>query len=153
MVGTEVPCVPKVCAYITRNGRELLTFEANGHDGLQVPKGTIEPGESPLEALHREVAEESGLTELESTRRLAEDVWVRRLSPPKLYRRHFFHVSVEEDRDRWTHVVTGDGEERGMEFEYAWRELPPARDFALSLDDYVDRLEPVALRPQATESR
>ncbi|WP_049892601.1 NUDIX hydrolase [Natronococcus jeotgali] len=141
MVGTEVPCVPKVCAYITRNGRELLTFEADGHDGLQVPKGTIEPGESPREALRREVAEESGLTELGSITRLAEDVWVRRLSPPKLYRRHFFRVSVEEDRDAWTHVVTGEGEERGMEFEYAWRELPASREFALSLDDYVDRLE------------
>jgi putative (di)nucleoside polyphosphate hydrolase len=146
MLGSDVPCVPKVCAYITRNDRELLAFEADGHDGLQIPKGTIESGESPLEALRREVEEESGLTELQSIRRVANDVWVRRLSPPKLYHRHFFHASVDDDRDAWTHVVTGEGEERGMEFEYSWLELPSSRDFVLALDDYLHLLEPTSPR-------
>ncbi|WP_306058365.1 NUDIX hydrolase [Natronococcus wangiae] len=141
MVGSEVTSVPKVCAYITRNGCELLVFEGPDRGGLQIPKGTIESDESVREALRREVEEESGLTALRSIQHLASDVWMRRRSPPKLYERHFFHASVDVDRDEWTHVVTGEGEERGVEFEYFWHELPSTRDFALALDDYVHLVE------------
>jgi putative (di)nucleoside polyphosphate hydrolase len=147
MFGSPIPCVPKVCAYITRDDRELLTFEGDGHDGLQIPKGTVDPGESLREALHREVEEESGLTALQSVRHVRSDVWVRRLSPPKLYQRHFFHARVDDDRDEWTHIVTGEGEERGKPFEYAWQQLPADREFALALDDYVDLIDPIPVRP------
>ncbi|WP_394348256.1 NUDIX domain-containing protein [Natrinema pallidum] len=103
MYNSVVPCVPKVCAYLTRNGCELLVFEGPGHDGLQVPKGTIEPGESPRDALEREVWEESGLTTLQNVEHLTSDVWTRRRTPPKRYHRQFFHAEVDTDRDTWTH--------------------------------------------------
>jgi putative (di)nucleoside polyphosphate hydrolase len=147
MLDADVPCIPKVCAYITRNDRELLTFESDRYDGLQIPKGTIEPGETPPEALGREVEEESGLTGLQSVRRLTTDVWVRRLSPPKLYQRHFFHATVDDNRDEWTHIVTGEGEERGKAFEYTWRELPADHEFALGLDDHLHLVEPIPVQP------
>ena len=137
MYNSVVPCVPKVCAYLTRNGHELLVFEGPGHDGLQIPKGTIEPNESPRDALEREVWEESGLTTLQNVEHLTSDVWTRRRTPPKRYHRHFFHAEVDVDRDTWTHVVTGDGAEQGAEFTYFWLELPTTREFALALDDYV----------------
>ena len=141
---SEATYVPKACAYVTREARgdrELLVFEGPEHEGLQVPKGTIEPEENPREAVRREIAEESGLDTLESTRYLTSDVWTRRESPPRLYVRHFFHAVVEESRDEWTHVVTGDGEERGAEFEFSWIELPADDEFALALDDYVHLLQ------------
>lgn len=141
MVGSEATYVPKVCAYITRDERELLVFEGPNHDGLQIPKGTIESGESKREALRREVNEESGLGTLHSVRHVVSDVWIRRRSPPRFYRRHFFHASVDDAPDEWTHVVTGAGEERGVEFDYFWQELPPSRTFALGLDDYVHLVE------------
>lgn len=130
--------VPKVCAYITRADGKLLVFEGAGHEGLQVPKGTVEAGEDPREALFREVVEESGLGALNSTSHVATDVWTRRLSPHKRYVRHFYHATVYEPRDSWTHVVTGDGEEAGEAFEYQW--VDPAgvdQEFALALDDYL----------------
>lgn len=141
MVGAATTYVPKVCAYITRNERELLVFKGPNHNGLQIPKGTIESGESKLEALRREIKEESGLTALRPIRHVASDIWIRRVSPPRFYRRHFFHTSVDDAPDEWTHVVTGDGEERGSEFSYFWHELPSNRTFALALDDYVHLVE------------
>lgn len=137
----SVSYVPKACAYITRGDRELLVFEGPEYEGLQVPKGTIEAGESLLTALQREVKEESGLSTLGSVQHLTSDVWMRRCLPPKFYRRHFFHARVDDDRDEWTHVVTGDGDERGAEFECFWLKLPSNREFALALDDYVHLVE------------
>jgi len=130
----------KVCAYVTRGGDELLAFDGPGHDALQVPKGTIEGDERPRAALAREVREETGLDPERSATHLASDVWTRRLTPPRHYVRHFYHVPVDEPRDEWTHVVTGTGEEAGAEFEFQWVELPTTESFALGLDDYLPAL-------------
>ena len=134
--------VRKACAYVTRGEGELLVFHGPEHDGLQIPKGTIEDGEDLRSALFREVREESGLSALGNPRHLASDVWTRRHDPPKRYVRHFFHARVHEPRERWTHVVTGEGEERGAEYEFTWLDLSAAtgREFALELDDYVHLL-------------
>ncbi|WP_255149175.1 NUDIX hydrolase [Halorarius halobius] len=140
MDDTAVTHVEKACAYVTRNGSELLVFEGPGHEGLQIPKGTVEGGESPREALYREVIEESGLATLGRVRHLATDVWTRRRSPPKRYVRSFYHAPVHEPRDEWTHVVTGEGDERGVEFAFSWVELPADRQFALDLDDHIGSL-------------
>ncbi len=55
--------VEKVTAFVTRegvNGRELLIFR-HPLNGLQLPAGTVEEGESPETAVMREAAEETGL--------------------------------------------------------------------------------------------
>jgi 8-oxo-dGTP pyrophosphatase MutT (NUDIX family) len=129
--------VPKVCAYLTRDdATQLLVFRSSEHDGLQVPKGTVEPSEPLDAALAREVTEESGLA-VDGARRVASDVWTRRNGPLKKYVRHFYHADIDECRDRWSHVVTGHGEERGRTFDYFWVDLPTDESFALSLDDYL----------------
>jgi ADP-ribose pyrophosphatase YjhB (NUDIX family) len=137
MSGEETTHVKKACAYITRNGSELLVFEGPGHDGLQIPKGTVEPGESPREAAYREVVEESGLATFGRLEHLTTDVWTRRESPPRRYVRSFFHAPAHEPRDAWTHTVTAGGAERGKQFEFSWVELPTEATFALDLDDYL----------------
>lgn len=141
-MATQITHVRKACAYVTRGNGDLLVFRGPEHDGLQIPKGTIEAGEDSQSALFREVREESGLSTLEEPRHLASDVWTRRHDPPKRYVRHFFHATVHEPREEWTHVVTGEGAERGLEYDFTW--LDPAsisgREFALELDDYVHLL-------------
>lgn len=51
---------PGVYALLPRNGSVLLTFQAEPLPELQLPGGGIDPGETPLAALHREVLEETG---------------------------------------------------------------------------------------------
>lgn len=133
----NVTYVHKACAYITRKTGELLVFEGPGHEGLQIPKGTLETGESPREGLFREVREETGLENLHGARHVTTDVWTRRRSPPKRYVRHFFHATVHEPRDEWTHTVADGGEEHGSEFEFEWVDPTTRREFALDLDDYA----------------
>lgn len=51
---------PGVYAVLPRGGRLLVTHQAEPIPELQLPGGGIDPGESPLRALHREVCEETG---------------------------------------------------------------------------------------------
>ena len=51
---------PGAYAILPRDGQLLLTYQAAPHDEVQLPGGGIDPGESPLRALHREVFEETG---------------------------------------------------------------------------------------------
>ena len=47
-------------AVLPRGGRVLLTWQGGIHNELQLPGGGIDPGENPVQALHREVFEETG---------------------------------------------------------------------------------------------
>jgi 8-oxo-dGTP diphosphatase len=51
---------PGVYALLPASGRLLVTVQADPGPELQLPGGGIDPGESPLAALHREVYEETG---------------------------------------------------------------------------------------------
>lgn len=59
---------PGVYAVLPRAGRLLLTYQDDPHYELQLPGGGIDPGESPIHALHREVLEETGWTIARPTR-------------------------------------------------------------------------------------
>jgi 8-oxo-dGTP diphosphatase len=117
----------RVLAYITRDtdrGRELLVFE-HKHEpeaGDQVPAGRLDPGEELEPALLREIAEESGLTDVRVVGELggSEDHYESR------YENRGFHVVSDDDLpDRWEHVVYGDGDDAGLTFEYRWIPLAP----------------------------
>ena len=51
---------PGAYAILPRDGQLLLTYQAAPHFEFQLPGGGIDPGESPIQALHREVFEETG---------------------------------------------------------------------------------------------
>ncbi|NJM44550.1 MAG: DUF924 family protein [Brachymonas sp.] len=56
-------CVrPGVYAVLCLDGDVLLTYQEEPDAEFQLPGGGIDPGESPLRALHREVFEETGWT-------------------------------------------------------------------------------------------
>ena len=53
--------VLKACACLVDPVGRLLVFDHPEDGGMQLPKGTVEPGESPEDAVRRELLEESGI--------------------------------------------------------------------------------------------
>jgi len=134
MTMTDPPDVPKVLAYVVRTARtisgdrELLVHEHRDapEAGVQVPAGSIEPGESPLDAVRRELSEESGLRFDAPPTLLRVYRWHNEFTG-RWNRRHVF--LFEADRplpDRWDHRITGRGEDREMIFCYRWLALHDA---------------------------
>lgn len=61
-VGTDLLLLPSVAAVIRNDKSEILFQYPRNGDCWSLPAGAIEPGESPTEAVVREVWEETGLT-------------------------------------------------------------------------------------------
>ena len=51
---------PGVYVILPRGRDVLLTYQEQPHDEFQLPGGGIDPGEGAIQALHREVLEETG---------------------------------------------------------------------------------------------
>lgn len=121
--------VEKAFAYITR-GDELLVFRqpAAPEAGIQVPAGTIGPGESPEAAALREAREETGLVGLTVAAKLGvRDFDMSPFGRAELHRRHFFHLRAAADPPRtWRHQERdrSDGVRTPVTFEFFWVRLP-----------------------------
>jgi 8-oxo-dGTP pyrophosphatase MutT (NUDIX family) len=61
LVGTRLLLCPSVVAVIHDSVGKLLLQEKASGEGWSLPAGAIEPGETPEQAIIREVAEETGL--------------------------------------------------------------------------------------------
>ena len=59
-VGSTYTARPGAYAILPRENAVLLTCQTGPEPDFQLPGGGIDPGESPLQALHREVFEETG---------------------------------------------------------------------------------------------
>ena len=59
-VGQKYTLRHGVYVILPNAGQILLTYQAKPHYEFQLPGGGIDAGESPLQALHREVFEETG---------------------------------------------------------------------------------------------
>ncbi len=64
--------VDKVTAFVTNPSGALLLF-AHPYAGIQIPAGTVEPGETPETAVLREVAEETGLADVSTPKEVAQE--------------------------------------------------------------------------------
>ena len=89
----------KVLAYITKGEdaeREILVFEQkdNPNAGLQVPGGTIEEGELLIDALYREIEEETGINreDLELKRKINTSNYFPQ-HKNVIYERNIFHLT------------------------------------------------------------
>ncbi|WP_134678416.1 NUDIX domain-containing protein [Paracoccus ravus] len=79
---------PGAYGLLIRDGAALVTFKADPEAEFQLPGGGVDPGESPIHALHREAREETGWT-LSTPRWIGayrrycymqdEDVWAEKL--------------------------------------------------------------------------
>ncbi|AUH32619.1 NUDIX domain-containing protein [Paracoccus tegillarcae] len=60
VTGRHYRARPGAYGLLLRRGQVLLTLQAGPEPDMQLPGGGIDPGESPIHALHREVFEETG---------------------------------------------------------------------------------------------
>jgi 8-oxo-dGTP pyrophosphatase MutT (NUDIX family) len=148
-----MPPTRKAYAYIVRHrpageglegtsnacGREFLVFRHRDFPeaGVQVPKGTMHPDETPAAAVLREAHEETGLTTLTLVRPLAADSQIQ--ADGAVHERHFFELSAPADTpDSWEHVVTGAGDDHGLVFSYLWACSATEAGLWPGFGDYLD---------------
>jgi len=118
----------KAFAYIT-SGTRLLVFTHPNHPeaGIQVPAGTVEPGETPEEAVMREAAEETGLTSLCLQRWIGRDVFdAHPFGRAEFHDRWFYHLTCKETPpERWTHgeSASANGSHDFIPFAFFWIDL------------------------------
>lgn len=129
-------------AYITREHqgqREVLVFTHRDFPeaSVQVPKGTVEPEETPEQAVVREVYEESGLTGCRLLGKIASDQWI---FEGVAYARFFFHLTCDGAPDAWDHTVTGQGEDTNLVFQYCWTSDRTLLPRVWGHGDYLDRV-------------
>lgn len=127
---------PKVILYIVAEGRLLMFRRPElAAQGLQVPGGTVKPGEAFEQAAMREATEETGLRDLKLERFLGVARYVTKDPPGALHLRHFFHLSYPRaEPARWRHT-----EGHGAPFELFWEPLETAHP-DWEMDVYLEAL-------------
>jgi 8-oxo-dGTP diphosphatase len=123
----------KVYAYITQGDQLLVFRHVDFPDaGIQVPGGTVHPGEPLREAVLREAFEETGLADLEIVAELG-DTWPvmdDNGRAGEVHHRHFFHLrSTSLLQATWRHEErhSADGGPPIL-FEFFWMPVPMASD-------------------------
>jgi 8-oxo-dGTP pyrophosphatase MutT (NUDIX family) len=120
----------KVVAYVVRDGRSLLVFTQplSPEAGVQVPSGTIGDDETSERAVLREVAEETGITNVAEVRYLGSAEYnMAEYGRDELQERHFFALRPSAElEERWTGVEEHDGLASPEPFELFWIPLSEA---------------------------
>ncbi|MBN2082865.1 NUDIX domain-containing protein [bacterium] len=121
--------IMRVVVLVTRGGganAEVLVFNHCGHPehGTQVVGGTVNVGEEPRAAAHRELAEESGIVAAHELEHLG------RLTHPECGEvRDVYRLTGQPGlAEAWRHVVTGGDKDCGMVFFHYWLAVKTARE-------------------------
>lgn len=145
--GTETAAIPKACACLVDARGRLLVFRHPEDGNMQLPKGTIEPGESPEFAVRRELLEESGIDHagaLISLGTLQRDceagVEGNTHRHPQLW--HLFLIHAEGPLpEHFDHVAMGSPEEDGLVFSFSWlAPEDPIDGYALPYRQAIERV-------------
>ena len=121
----------KVQCYITRlraSTSQVLVFEHVDFPeaGIQVPGGSIDPGETASEAALREAWEESGLPGLRVKRYIGAFCWWYEALKEE-HERHVFHLETSQPLpERWQHTVSAGEGDKGLRFAYYWLDAAAA---------------------------
>jgi len=92
----------------------LLVLESHDEPGLEVPKGSVEAGESFEEAAIREVREEAGIEGIG----LVCELGTARYEDEE--QRFLLAEAPNGMPESFEHTVTGDGEDSGFRYVFHW---------------------------------
>ncbi|MGJ7579491.1 NUDIX domain-containing protein [Variovorax sp. RHLX14] len=139
--------VPKACACLVDRRGRLLVFDHPEDGGMQLPKGTVEAGEAPEDAVRRELLEESGirfdgpLVPLGTLDRDCEagiEGNVHRHA--QLWHLYLMRTDAALP-EAFEHVASGSPEEDGLVFRFRWLTSEESLDgFALPYRQTIERL-------------
>lgn len=121
---------PGAYAILPRSGRVLLTHQSEPEPEFQLPGGGIEPGESPIAALHREVYEETGWT-ITAPRRLTSYRKFVFMPDYNLWAEKIIHIFLARPALRRGPPVEPSHTAHFLPAEDAIRQLSAPRDSAL----------------------
>ena len=116
--------IAKVVVYLVDRGHLLVFVHPDAPEaGLQVPAGSVKPGEEPSEAALREVEEETGIR-AGSVRLLGTDRYdMTAHGRDEIHERSFFLADPLEEQPlgrRWRHLETHDGVGEPDVFDLYW---------------------------------
>ena len=113
----------KAFCYVVRTDRgapQLLVLASLDEPGFEVPKGAVEPGETLEQAALREIFEESGITAVHVVKELGVTHYLGE-------EQHFLLLETTQRLpSAFTHIVTGEGVDKGFRYDYQWLEVSPA---------------------------
>jgi 8-oxo-dGTP pyrophosphatase MutT (NUDIX family) len=108
----------KACACLVDARGRLLVFHHPEDRDMQLPKGTIEPGEAPEDAVRRELLEESGI------RHTGELVSLGTMDRNYQHRSQLWYLFLMRAQavlpETFEHVAMGSPEEDGLVFSFRW---------------------------------
>ncbi|MBN1857657.1 NUDIX domain-containing protein [Candidatus Bipolaricaulota bacterium] len=114
----------KVFVYAVRGqeaDRFVLVFASHDEPGWEVPKGSIEPGESPSDAVFRELGEETGLS-----REHLSPVILLGTKPHLEEQQSFFVVRLRSNAPwAFENTTTGHGIDAGLVVRFRWLPIEP----------------------------
>ncbi len=137
----------KVYVYLT-NGISLLVFRHPDFPeaGIQVPGGSVEPGEPLVSASLREVVEETGLSGLTDPQFLGVQSYnFAPLGRDEVHQRYYYHYQLAGSQPAtWRHYETNpsDRSPRPIAFEFYWVDLRGGDpELIAELDAFLPRLK------------
>lgn len=145
--------IPKACACLVDARGRLLVFRHPEDGNMQLPKGTIEPGESPEVAVRRELLEESGIAYTGALhplgtldRECEAGVEGNTHRHPQLW--HLFLMRVDHALpETFEHTATGSPEEEGLVFLFSWLDAGDSIEgFALPYRQTIARVRAALLQ-------
>lgn len=151
---------PNVGIIVANGQGEVLWARRTGHDAWQFPQGGISPGETPEQAMYRELWEEIGLRQAD-VRVLGQTRGWLRYRLPKRFVRHDRHPVCIGQKQKWFLLsLLGEdnrinlGQTQPPEFD-GWRWVsywyPLNQVVAFKREVYRKALKELAMRVPVTE--